>query len=277
MIKLGCFSNLPDPDNEGGFMDLETFVPLVHDLGLDVIDFHLGKGFRSKDSDYLHHIRSLCLRHGLPVGYVGSVGNFVGSEEVVQKRMDQARFDVGVAVALGAPLVRLFGASLPTDVPDRQTIWDQMIRNFQILADEAFEHGILLGLQNHNNGNLAATGQDVVAILDEVDRPNFTCVLDTGEWEGSIGASPLGESDPDTDIYSFIEQVAPHAASVRAKIYRVETGTESWIDYKRVIGILKTAGFNGNISIVLQNQSDTCNNIEALRLATSHLRGLLKE
>ena len=124
-------------------MDLETFIPLVHDLGLDVIDFHLGKGFRSKEPGYIHHIRSLCLRHGLPVGYVGSVGNFVGSDEVVQKRMDQARFDVGVTVALGAPLVRLFSASLPPDVPDRQSIWDQMIRNFQVLADEALEHGIV--------------------------------------------------------------------------------------------------------------------------------------
>ena len=256
-------------------MDLETFVPLVHDLGLDVIDFHLGKGFRSKDSKYLHHVRSLCLRHGLPVGYVGSVGNFVGPQETVQKRMDQARFDMGVAVALGAPLVRLFGASLPPDVSDRKPIWDQMVRNFQILADEAADQGILLGLQNHNNGNLAATGRDVVAILDQVDRPNFTCVLDTGEWEGSIGASPLGESDPDTDIYSYIEEVAPRAASVRAKIYRVETGTEAWIDYQRVVDILKTAGFNGNVSIVLQNQSDTCDDIESLRLATHHLRDLL--
>ena len=257
-------------------MDLETFIPLVHDLGLDVIDFHLGKGFRSKEPGYIHHIRSLCLRHGLPVGYVGSVGNFVGSDEVVQKRMDQARFDVGVTVALGAPLVRLFSASLPPDVPDRQSIWDQMIRNFQVLADEALEHGILLGLQNHNNGNLAATGQDVVAILDEVDRPNFTCVLDTGEWEGSIGASPLGESDPDTDIYGFIETVAPRAVSVRAKIYRVESGEEVWIDYRRVVDILNASGFNGNISIVLQNQCPTCPNVEALRLATHHLRNLLR-
>lgn len=276
MIKLGCFSNLPDADNRGGFMDIETFVPLVRDLGLDVVDFHLGKGFRSKDPEYLYHIRSLCLRHGLPVGYVGSVGDFTGPEEIVRKRMDQARFDVRVAVALGSPLVRLFGGSSPPGVLDRKPLWDQMVSNFRILAEEAAAQGIILGIQNHNNGNLAATGSDVVAILDEVDRPNFTCILDTGEWEGSIGASPLGESDPDTDIYSFIEDVAPRAASVRAKIYRVETGKETWIDYERVIRILKTSGFNGNISIVLQNQSTTCGDIEALRLAARHLRALLE-
>lgn len=255
-------------------MDLERFIHLVRDLGLDTIDFHLGKGFRSKEVDYLHRIRSLCLHHGLSVGYVGSVGNFAGEPDVVRKRMDQARFDIGVAAALGCPVVRLFGVTM-REGDERDSFWNQMIANFQILADEATQQGILLGLQNHNNGNLAATGRDVCAILDEVDRENFTCILDTGEWEGSVGASPLGESDPDTDIYTYIEEVASRAAAVRAKIYRVETGAEAWIDYSRVIQILNAVSFNGNISIVLQNQCDTLDNIEALRLATHHLRNLI--
>ena len=277
MITLGCFSNLPDPENHDGFMDLEAFIRFVHELGLDAVDFHLGKGFRSKDPDYLHHINMLCRQLDLPVGYVGSVGNFVGPEESVQQRMAQARFDIGVATALGFPLVRLFGGSLPAGVIDRQPLWDQMIANFQVLADEAAQQGITLGLQNHNNGNMAATGRDVLAILQEVDRANFTCIMDTGEWEGSIGASPLGTSDPQTDIYEFMREVAPHAASVRAKIYRVESGKETWIDYQRVINILQTSGFSGNISIVLQNQSETCGDIEAVRLAVRHLRALLAD
>ena len=256
-------------------MDLEAFVRLVHELGLDAIDFHLGKGFRSKDPDYLDHISMLCRELGLPVGYVGSVGNFVGPEQIVQQRMAQARFDIGVAIALGAPLVRLFGGSLPPRVVERQPLWDQMVANFQVLADETAPQGIALGLQNHNNGNMAATGRDVLAILAAVDRANFTCIMDTGEWEGSIGASPLGTSDPETDIYEFMREVAPRATSVRAKIYRIETGKETWIDYQRVIRILQTSGFDGNLSIVLQNQSETCGNIEALRLAVGHLRALL--
>ena len=257
-------------------MDLEEFIPLVRSLNLDTIDFHLGKGFRSKEVGYLHHIRSLCLKQGLPIGYVGSVGNFAGEADVVRQRMDQARFDIDVAASLGCPIVRLFGVSMRVG-SDRSALWNQMIENFQILADEALERGILLGLQNHNNGNLAATGSDVIAILDEVDRPNFTCVLDTGEWEGSVGASPLGQSAPDTDIYGYIEEVAPRAATVRAKFYRVETGTEAWIDYARVVDILQRSGFNGNISIVLQNQCSTCDDNEALRLAVTHLRQLLEK
>ena len=277
MIGVGCFSNLPDHKNPGAFLDLETFIHLVYELRLDAVDFHLGKGFRSRDPDYLYHIKILCLKRGLPIGYVGSGGNFVGAEEVVNQRMDQARADLDVAVALGAPMVRLFGGSLPQGTKDRRPLWDQMIQNFQMIADEAQEKGVVIGLQNHNNRNMAATGRDVLAILREVDRKNFTCILDTGEWEGSIGASPLGEFDPDADIYSFMEEVAPYAASVRAKIYKVDTGREAWIDYERVAQILKAAQFNGNVCIVLQNQSDQCDDTEAVRLAARHLRELLAD
>ncbi len=275
-MKLGCFSNLPDPDNAGGFMDLEAFIRFVHELEFNAVDFHLGKGFRSKEPDYLEQIRRLCHDCGLPVGYVGSVGNFAGPEQEVARRMDQARFDMDVAAALGAPLVRLFAVSLRDD-DDRQALWEQMIANFQLLADEAARKGVALALQNHNNRNLAATGSDVLAILDQVGRDNFTYILDTGEWHGSVGASPLGESDPDVDIYAFMKQVAPRAAYVRAKIYRVETGREEWIDYERVVGILKGAGFDGTVSIVLQNQTEGLANTEAVRLAAGHLRELLAD
>ncbi len=258
-------------------MDLEAFIRFVYELKLDVVDFHLGKGFRSKDPDYLRRIRTLCLRCGLPVAYVGSVGNFAGPEDVVRQRMDQARADMDVAVTLGASLVRLFAVSLRHDATDRQALWGQMIRNFRILADEAADRGLVLALQNHNNRNLAATGEDVVTILDEVERDNFTCLMDTGEWRGSIGASPLGEFDADADIYAFMEKVAPRAACVRAKIYRVESGREEWIDYERVVQILRGVGYNGNLSIVLQNQNEGLADTEAVRLAARHLRELLAD
>ena len=64
---------------------------------------------------------------------------------------------------------------------------------------------------------------------------------------------------------------------MRAKIYKVDTGREAWIDYKRVAQILKAAQFNGNVCIVLQNQSDLCDDTEAVRLAARHLRELLAD
>ncbi len=275
MIKLGCFAVLKDKDNPDEFVDLERFIRFAYELRLDVIEFHLSKGFLSKDPDYLRHIKMLCLKHGLPIGYLGSGGGFVGTEEERQKRVAQARADVDVAVLMGAPMIRLFGGHVPEGVEDREPLWTPMIGCFQEVTDYAAEKGIIVGLQNHDNRNLAATGDDVLRILREVDRENFSFILDTGQWLGSIGAGSRGEFDPDIDIYAFMEQTAPYASYVRAKIYKIDSGREEWIDYERVLRILKGVNYNGCMSIVFEGEGNRCEDAEAIGLAAGHLRELL--
>jgi len=150
-----------------------------------------------------------------------------------------------------------------------------MIACFQEVADYAAGRGIAVGLQNHDNRNMAATGEDVLRILRQVDRQNFTFILDTGQWKGSIGAHPRGTFDPEVDIYQYMEQTAPHATYVRAKIYRIDSGREEWIDYRKVLQILKKVDFNGCMSIVFEGQGNRCSDEEAVRLAVRHLRELL--
>ena len=277
MIKLGCFAVLRD-DGSADFLQHEKFISFAHEIGLDVVDFHLRKGFESYEPDYLLRLKILCQKRGLPIGYLGSGGSFVGSEAELKERVDRAKVDVETAVFLGAPMIRLFGGKVPEGMMDREPLWPPLIRCFQEVCDYAADRGELVGLQNHDNRNMAATGGDVLRILDETNRPNFTFILDTGQWLGSIGASPQGEFDPDIDIYEYMEQTALRAAYVRAKIYQIETGEEKWIDYRKVIGILKRAGFNGNMSITYEGgRYNQCSDREAARLAAVHLRKLLAE
>lgn len=274
MIKLGCFAVMKD--SFGQFVDIESFVRYAYELKLDMVEFHLKKGFLSRDPDYLRRIKIQCLKYGLPIGYLGSGGHFAGTDEEIRARMEQAKADVEIAVQLGAPMIRLFGAVVPEDVTDRAPLWEQMILGFQEIADHAAERGIIVGLQNHDNRNMAATGDDVLRILDETDRENFTLILDTGQWRGGIGASPRGEFDPDVDIYAYMEQTASRVAYVRAKIYRIDSGREEWIDYERVVKILKAVDFNGTVSIVFEGQGENrCDDAEAIRLAARHLREVL--
>jgi sugar phosphate isomerase/epimerase len=276
-IKLGCFAVLPDKNNPGQFVDLERFARFAYELRLDVVDFHLNKAFLSKERDYLRRVKILCLKYGLPIGYLGSGGGFVGTEEELRERVDRAKADVEIAVFLGAPMIRLFGGHVPEGVADREPLWPPLIRCFQEVCDYAADKGVIVGLQNHDNRNMAATGDDVIRILRETDRENFTLILDTGQWLGSIGASPKGEFDPNVDIYGYIEQTAPYASYVRAKIYKVDSGREEWINYERVIKIMKGANFNGNMSITYEGQGlNQCDDAESITLAAKHLRELLE-
>ena len=72
-----------------------------------------------------------------------------------------------------------------------------------------------------------------------------------------------------------MEQTAPYATRVRAKIYRIDTGREEWIDYGRVMEILSAVDFNGTMSIVYEDQGNACGPREALALTVTHLRDVI--
>ena len=289
MIKLGCNSLVKDRDNPGGWIDIETMIDLIHTLRLDIIDFQLDRGFRSLEPAYLRRVKILCHRHGLPIGFIGAGSGFVGtaqlpngdvigaslSPEELQRRIDEVKRAVDVAVFMGAPLIRLFGGGVPEGTENRETVWSTMISGFQAVSDYAAEKGILIGLHNHPPA-AEPTSDDILRILNDVDRENFTFILDTGRWRGAP-TSREETSDSSENIYRYMEQTAPYASYVRAKTYKVDSGQEELLDYRRIISILKKVNFNGNMSIVLEDRGNRCGYAEAIGLAVKHLRELLVE
>ena len=178
-----------------------------------------------------------------------------------------------IAVLMGAPLIRLFGGGVPEGTENREALWSTAISSFQEVCDDAVEKGILIGLHNHPPA-VAPTADDILRILNDVDRGNFTFILDTGRWSGSPGASV---SDSNVDFYRYMEQTAPYASYVRAKIYKIDSGQEEWLDYKRIMGILRGVNFNGNVSIVFEDRGNGCGYAKAIGLAVKHLRELLAD
>ena len=112
---------------------------------MDVIDFQLDRGFRSLDPAYLRRIKMLCHRHGLPIGFVGIGHGFVDAaqtsnqgriavllaEKELQRRIDEAKEAVDIATLMGAPLIRLFGGSVPEGSENREVLWKTMINTGQ--------------------------------------------------------------------------------------------------------------------------------------------------
>ena len=98
--------------------------------------------------------------------------------------------------------------------------------------------------------------------------------LDTGQWEGAIGSHPRGEWNPAVDLYEdYLKPTAPHATYVRAKIYKIDTGREEWLDYGRILQILRDVDFNGIIGLVFElGDRNGCDEVECRRLAVRHLR-----
>lgn len=285
MIKLACNSLIAVGD--GRQMDAEEFVELAYELRLDAVDFQIDRGLRSRDRGYLLRLKRACLERGLPIGFLGIGSGFIDvigtshegvgaplPREELRRRIDEAKAAVDDAAYMGAPLIRIFGGSVPDGTANRGALWAEMIASYQELCDYAAGRGVFVGLHNHPPVD-SPTGDEILAILRDTGRPNFTFILDTGRWYGSPGTSPMGETDPDVDIYEYMEQTAPSASYVRAKIYKIDGGREEWIDYPRVMDILRGVGFNGTMSIVYEDQGNACGPREAIALAVSHLRDVI--
>jgi L-ribulose-5-phosphate 3-epimerase len=297
MIKLGCNAmvktarQLPHPgkDDARNWVDIEQLIRMIYDLRLDIIDFQLYRGFRSSEPIYLSHIKKLCQQYGLPIGFLGVGSGFVKTEkgadgktvgaplakQELRQCIDEVKKGIDLAAFMSAPMVRLFGGGIPKDSPDRDALWTTVVHSFQEVSDYAADKGIFTGLHNHAPAS-APTGDDILRLLRDVNRDNFTYILDTGQWYGSPGSSGDWDDNDNIDFYQFMEQTAPHATYVRAKIYKIDSGREELIDYERVMDILRKVNFNGNMSIVFEDQGNMCNAAEAIALAVKFLRGLLR-
>lgn len=272
MIKLGWMARATDAEV------FEGHVRYARELGLDVIDFHLGG--MPRDIGFVMRIKMMCVRAGLPIGYLGG-GSLVGPLEHREARMEQARSDVDMTAAMGGQMLRVFARHKWPDTREEQEYyWAPMVEDFRELSDYAAERGVVLGLQNHDNGSFCMTAEQALRILGDVDKENFTFLWDTGQWLGSIGSHPRGEFDANVDLYEdYLKPTAPYAASVRAKIYQIDTGVETYLDYPRIFGTLKDVGYNGNVSIVYEGAEgrNTCTPEEGVALAVRYLRGVIGE
>jgi sugar phosphate isomerase/epimerase len=267
MIKLGTMSlNVRNTT-------ATAFAQIVYDLGLDVIELH-SSAFESTDLDYLRDLKIDLAKKGLPLGYVGISNNFGRPVEEHPEQIALIKKWIDVAAFMSCPLVRVFAAYLPQDFDgNEEDLWAPMIAGFKEVAEYGYEKGILVGLQNHNHNNLTRTGDDLLRALRETDHPYFTHIVDTGQYAGSPGASGhRGTSHPNYDCYDSIAKTAPYAVYVRTKFYHIDSGVEEWLDYPRILEILRGINYNGCISIVYEGQSDP---IDSMRKATSYLRSLL--
>jgi sugar phosphate isomerase/epimerase len=139
----------------------------------------------------------------------------------------------------------------------RNAVWGRAVAGLRRAAEEAEMAGVVVGLQNHDHGYVAATGEDVARLLREVGHPWCKHVLDTGQYLGSPGASGATPEDPGRyGAYRSIARTAPLAVLVRAKRYRLRTGKETWLDYGRIFKALREARYHGFVSLVYEGWPD---------------------
>src|SRR6266567_2440712 len=238
-----------------GKMDIFSFMDTCRALDLDGLDIHVGQLKSQVDRAYLKEVRRGCLNRGMPIASICVSTEFGRSAEAVPKELEKARVAIEAGMFLGAPILRTFVGSPPS--PDkREEAFRRGVDALRKTSEIGADLGMTVSLQNHSG--LTSTGEDMLRFHREVNNPNLTLLLDTGHFAGRDG--PNGPKIPGTtyaDYYHSIEQVAPLTQFVRAKIYDIDaSGREKWIDYDRVVTILRKIHYNGFISMIYEGKED---------------------
>jgi sugar phosphate isomerase/epimerase len=270
MMRLCCLSLSFRPEFASRQMDDLKFIDLCAQLALDGVDFNLSS-LRSTEQDHLKKVKKTCLERGLSIACLGVSNDFGRPPEEQEK---QVRQGIDVAQFLGAPVVRLFAGTVRAG-QTREAVWKRTVEGLRQSAEYGEKVGVVVALQNHNHNNIAATGDDVVKLLDDVNHPWCKHILDTGQYLGSPGASGARPEDArQHDVYKSIARTAPLAVYVRAKLYRIKSGKEEWLDYERIFKTLAEVKYNGFVSLVYEGWQDM-DATHAVPLGVKFLRGFV--
>jgi gluconolactonase len=259
-----------------GPMDVFDFLARCRALGLEGASLH-ARNLESTEAAYLKRVRRAYLDQGLSVSMFTVSTDLGKPEEKHPDELARAREAIRAAELLGAPLLRVFAGSPPSEA-GREAAFRRASGAVRRISEEAAERGVPVGLQNHNHGALCRTGEEVLRFVRAVDHPNLVFVLDVGQFAGSRGAS--GKAPPElagADFYESIRQTAPLARYVRAKFYGPKAdGSEPAIDYRKVFDILHGVHYAGFVDIVYEPENPSAGSKEDARSAIPRAVGFLR-
>ena len=274
MIKLSLQSLCYRDTFSDGLIDLKGIIHHAGEFRLDGIDID-HRHFDSLEPDYLENIRLMCLKAGLHICYIGVSNDFMKDGVKGEREVQSVKKWIDIAAQMGIGMVRVFGGRIP-EGESFETMYPILLRNTKKAVSYGRKKGVVCGLHNHNHGSGPSTGQEVLRLLDDVRDRYYSHILDTGQYKGSPGASlgDRGIEETEWGFYDSIKLSAPKAVQIRAKLYRIASGNELWLDYHRIMPILVNAKFNGWMSIVFEGQ-DEMNETDAVPLGVNYLRALL--
>ncbi len=138
------------------------------------------------------------------------------------------------ASRLGAPVIRIFGGKGVPEGYSREDVTEWVVNGVRECASFGKKHGVMIAIQNHNE--FFKTADQLVNVLRMIDSDWVGLMVDTGSFE---------RGDP----YEEIAKAAPYAVTWQIKELIWAGGKKERINLKRIIAILKNAGYRGYIPI----------------------------
>lgn len=214
-------------------------------------------------------IKDLCEEAGVQISGLSSHSDLLNPEYGVQ----YARRGIRYARALDVKVVQICESMYPPAWIDEAEAYNLMRINLRAISETCEENGVCIAIEQH--GPYTAKVEHMKRILSLVDSPWIKCNYDCGN-------TFLAGSDPYEMLDAVIDRIVHvHAKDISVKQAEAErgkvTGTavgcacgDGVIDWKRLVGQLKRAGYKGVLSVECGTEE------EAIR-SLAHLTKVLQE
>ena len=225
----------------GGQMDHLDFAKVAKtDFGIDAVEY-VNQFFKDKATDerYLAEMKKRCADHGVESRLImidgeGALGDVDPAART--KAVENHYKWVEAAKFLGCFAIRVNAQSTGSYDEQMERAADGLRR----LSEFGAGRGVAVIVENH--GGLSSNAQWLSAVIRRVNLPNCGTLPDFGNFD-------LGNGQQ-YDRYKGVAELMPFAKAVSAKTYDFDAaGNETLIDYRRIMKIVKDAGYRSYVGI----------------------------
>jgi sugar phosphate isomerase/epimerase len=251
-LKLGLNAYSFNGPLQASSMTLADAVAFCAENGVDALDatgYYFPGYPKAPPDEYVYGLKRTAFINGVAISGTGVRNNFAVADKAARDRDVQMVKDwIVVASKLGAPLIRVFsGPERPAGHTFDEAL-DWMVTDFKQCAAFGKEHGVLVGLQQHND--FLKTAAETVRVIEAVDSEWFGCILDIGS---------LRSGDP----YAEIEKLLAYAVSWQIKEEVARNGKPEPVDLARIKALIDAHGYRGYVPFEALGPGDARPKIKA--------------
>jgi len=241
--SLNAFSfNAPLTDGTMSISDMLDFCAAAGFEGVDITAYYF-KGYPQVPSDeYLFEIKRKAFGLGLEISGTGVRNDFTIADKTKREQeVLLVKNWIEVAAKIGAPVIRIFAGSQKNEGITKEQVTEWMLEDIQTCVDYGKQHGVIIGLQNHND--FIQTADQVIKIIEEINSEWFDLILDTDSYRV-------------LDPYEEIAKSIKYTVNWQIKENVFINGEEKETDMGKLMGIIKSFGYKGYLPIETLGEGD---------------------
>lgn len=218
--------------------------------GVDITAYYF-KGYPEvPPDDYLFDIKRKAFKAGLEITGTGVRNDFTIADKAKRElEVQLVKNWIGAASKLGASVVRIFSGTQKNEGIPREQVTEWMLKDIQTCVDHGKQHGVIIGMQNHND--FIQTADQIISIVETINSPWFGIILDIGSYRIN---EPFAE----------IERSIRHAVNWQVKEKMFINGAEADTDLNKLINMIKASGYRGYLPIETLGDGDPKMKVKAL-------------